>query len=68
LAKLSGAEFDRAYMDAMVMGHQTVAGKVMTEANSGSDLQLKAFAAKTLPTVQAHLKMAQDIQREVSAK
>jgi putative membrane protein len=67
LAKLSGAEFDRAYMDAMVMGHQTVAGKMMMEANSGADPQLKAFAAKTLPTVQAHLKMAQNIQREVSS-
>jgi putative membrane protein len=68
LAKLSGAEFDRAYMDEMVTGHQAVATKMMTEANSGSDPQLKAFAAKTLPTVQSHLKMAQDIQKEVSAK
>ena len=65
LAKLSGAEFDRAYMDAMVMGHQTVASEMTTEANGGTDPQLKAFAAKTLPTVQMHLKMAQDIQKEV---
>ena len=68
LAKLSGAEFDRAYMDEMVSGHQTVASKIMSEANSGTDPQLKAFAAKTLPTVQSHLKMAQEIQKEVSAK
>jgi len=67
LARLSGAEFDRAYMDAMVMGHQTVATKLMTEANSGADPQLKAFAAKTLPTVQSHLKMAESIQKEVGA-
>jgi putative membrane protein len=68
LAKLSGAEFDRAYMETMVMGHQTVAKTMMTEANSGTDPQLKAFAAKTLPTVQMHLKMAQDIQNEVSGR
>ena len=67
LAKLSGAEFDRAYMDAMVMGHQTVATDMMTEANGGSDPELKAFAAKTLPTVQGHLKMAQSIQKEVAS-
>ena len=67
-AKLSGAEFDRAYMDAMVMGHQTVAKNMMTEANSGTDPQLKAFAAKTLPTVQMHLKMAQDIQNDVGGR
>jgi putative membrane protein len=66
LAKLSGAEFDRAYMEAMVSGHQTVAKTMMTEASSGSNPELKAFAAKTLPTVQMHLKMAQDIQKEVS--
>ena len=65
LAKLSGAEFDRAYMDAMVTGHQTVAKNMMTEANGGADSELKAFAAKTLPTVQSHLKMAQDIRKEV---
>ena len=67
LAKLSGAEFDRAYMDAMVTGHQTVEKNMLTEAESGADPQLKAFAAKALPTVQNHLKMAQDIQKEVSA-
>jgi putative membrane protein len=68
LAKLSGAEFDRAYMDAMVMGHQTVASKMMMEAKTGTDPELKAFAAKSLPTVQTHLKMAQEIQKEVAAK
>jgi putative membrane protein len=66
LAKLSGAEFDRAYMDAMVSGHQTVHTKMMAEANSGTDPELKGFAAKTVPTVQMHLKMAQEIQKEVS--
>jgi putative membrane protein len=66
LAKLSGAEFDRAYMEAMVSGHQTVAKNMMTEASSGTDPELKAFAAKILPTVQMHLKMAQDIQKDVS--
>jgi len=68
LANLSGAEFDRAYMDAMVMGHQTVASELMTEANGGADPQFKAFAAKTLPTVQDHLRMARDIQKEVGGK
>jgi hypothetical protein len=38
----------------------------LTEANSGSDPELKAFAGRTLPTMQSHLKMAQDIQKEVS--
>jgi putative membrane protein len=68
LAKLSGAEFDRAYMDTMVTAHQTVEKKMMTEANSGADPEFKAFAAKAVPTVQTHLKMAQEIKKEVAAK
>jgi putative membrane protein len=67
LAKLSGAEFDRAYMDAMVTGHQTVGNNMRTEAASGADPQLKAFATKAIPTVQSHLKMALEIQKEVAS-
>ena len=66
LMKLSGAEFDRAYMTDMVMGHQEAVTDFTAEANSGADLQVKAFAAKTLPTIQGHLKMAQDLQKQVS--
>ena len=66
LMKLSGAEFDRAYMTDMVMGHQEAVTDFTAEANSGADPQVKAFAAKTLPTIQGHLKMAQDLQKQVS--
>lgn len=68
LATLKGAEFDRAYMDAMVTGHQTVENTMRTEAESGADAELKAFAMRTRPTVQTHLKMALQIQQEVAAK
>jgi len=67
LAKLTGAEFDRAYMQAMVTGHEAVATAMKTEASRGSDPELKAFAAKTLPVVQGHHKMAQDIHKELAA-
>jgi putative membrane protein len=67
LAKLTGAEFDRAYIEAMVTGHQAVATAMKTEASSGADAELKAFAAKTLPVVQGHHKMAQDIHKELAA-
>jgi hypothetical protein len=35
------------------------------EANSGTHPQVKAFAAKTLPTIQGHLKMAQELQKQI---
>jgi putative membrane protein len=34
LSKLSGAEFDREYMNAMVQGHEEVLGKVRSRAGS----------------------------------
>ena len=65
LSKLSGAEFDRAYMQAMVDGHRKVAGDFRTESKSGKDAELKAWAGKTLPTVEAHLKHAQKVNSGV---
>jgi putative membrane protein len=60
LAKLNGAAFDKAYMDAMVKDHEKDVKEFERESTSGKDPDLKAFAAKTLPTLQDHLKMARD--------
>jgi putative membrane protein len=65
LSKLSGAAFDRAYIDAMVNGHREAFGEVRTEAQSGADPDVKAWAAKVSSTVEAHLTHAQDQQREL---
>lgn len=65
LSKLSGAEFDREYMQAMVDGHKEVASELRKESQSGSDPELKEWAAKTLPTVEAHLKQAETINKSV---
>ena len=65
LSKLSGAAFDRAYIDAMVDGHRQALSEVRTEAQSGSDADVKAWATKASSVVQAHLTHAQDQQREL---
>ena len=65
LEKLSGAEFDRAYMQAMVKDHNTDVSEFRKESNSGKDPDVKAFAAKTLPTLESHLKLAQDDSKAV---
>jgi putative membrane protein len=65
LQKLSGAEFDRAYMDHMVKDHKKDIAEFQKESNSGKDPQIKAFAAKTLPTLQEHLKMAEATHAEI---
>jgi putative membrane protein len=58
LSKLRGAEFDRAYMELMVTDHEKDVGEFQSEASSGTDKDIKAFAAMTLPTLQAHLRLA----------
>src|SRR5207253_1949016 len=67
LAKLSGAAFDRAYMQHMVGGHRTVAAAFRTESKTGKDPEVKAWAEKTLPTIEEHLKLAQDTAKDVGA-
>jgi len=65
MEKLSGAQFDRAYMDDMVADHKEDVAEFKKQASSGKDSDLKAFAAKTLPTLEDHLKMAQSTDAAV---
>ena len=55
LSKLSGKEFDKAYVDAMVDGHKKTLDLMNMAAKDCKDSELKAFAAKTAPVVQMHL-------------
>jgi putative membrane protein len=55
LSKKSGADFDKAYVNAMVDGHKKVLDMMKDEAKNGKDADLKAFAEKTAPAVQTHL-------------
>jgi putative membrane protein len=61
LSKLSGEQFDHAYMSDMVKDHTKDVSEFRKESNAGKDPELKSFAAQTLPTLQEHLKQAQSI-------
>ncbi len=65
LSELSGAQFDRAYMQQMVSDHEKVVSEFKKESQEGRDSEIKAWAAKTLPTLQEHLQMAQAANRGV---
>ena len=65
LSGLSGAEFDRTYMQNMVRDHEKDISEFQREANSGSNADLKGFAAQTLPTLQEHLRMAKEAHQTV---
>jgi putative membrane protein len=62
LSKLSGKDFDKAYVDAMIDGHKKTLSLMQTEASNGKDAELKAFAGKTAPVVQLHLEKILKIQ------
>ena len=66
LAKLSGDAFDRAYIQEMVTDHQKDIAEFQKEATSGKDAAVKAFAAKTLPTLEEHMKLVQDVNQSLS--
>lgn len=66
LAKLSGSEFDKKYVDMMVEDHEDDV-KLFKEASEDSDdADLKAFAAKTLPTLQKHLERITTIDKNMN--
>lgn len=56
LAKLSGKEFDKKYVSMMIDDHKEDIDAFKKAADASSiDPDIKAFAAKTLPTLQQHL-------------
>ena len=65
LAKLSGDAFDKAYMADMVSDHIKDVAAFKRESTGAKDPDLKAWAGKTLPTLQDHLKQAKDVQAKV---
>jgi putative membrane protein len=62
LQKMQGPDFDKKYVkDAGVSAHKDAVKLFTAEANKGRDPDVKAFAAKTLPTIQHHYQMATDL-------
>jgi putative membrane protein len=65
LKSMQGADLDKEYMKRMVQDHKKDIKAFSTEAKKGKDPDIKAFAANTLPVLQEHLKLAQDIQKKM---
>lgn len=65
LQQARGAEFDRLYVRQQVAAHQQAVDLFSNYSQSGDTPQLKQWAAKTLPSLQEHLRMAQALQSSV---
>jgi putative membrane protein len=68
LQKLSGADFDKAYISDMVSDHKKDVKEFEKASQNLSDPELKAFAEKTLPTLQDHLRQAENLQAQIKGK
>jgi len=67
LNRLAGVEFDRAYMQAMVSDHDNAISAFRKFAEEGDDAELKAWAKKTLPTLEEHERHAKDVAVQIGA-
>jgi putative membrane protein len=66
LEKLSGEQFDHAYMQTMVRDHTKDVAEFRTESKTAKDPLLKNFVSQTLPTLEDHLKQAKRIAPKAS--
>jgi putative membrane protein len=65
LTSKNGKDFDKAYMKDAVDDHEKAVKLFEKESKDGQDPDLKAWAAKTLPTLQKHLDMAKATKKKV---
>jgi putative membrane protein len=62
LTDLSGAQFDRAYIDMMVEDHQAAVSEVEGKATDSANPEVQQWATRTLPTLREHLDRARQLQ------
>jgi putative membrane protein len=69
LEAATGADFDHKYADSMGVGaHRETVALFKKASTSSQDADVKAWAAQTLPTLERHLKMAEDLKKNVVSK
>ncbi|CAO4177461.1 DUF4142 domain-containing protein [Methylorubrum populi] len=64
LKSLNGADFTKQYHDDQVTAHKNATDLYKRYAEGGDNAALKAFAIKTKPHLDEHLKMAQDLDKK----
>lgn len=67
LSNLEGSQFDKQYILTMAHEHTQDVQKFQQESQSANSQTVKQFAATTLPTLQRHLKYAQELQSKIES-
>jgi putative membrane protein len=68
LSKLSGQDFDKAFVKDQLKDHQAEIRDFSAEAQSGTDTNVKTFASNVLPTLQQHLAQVKDLNKSEKSK
>ena len=69
LSERKGSSFDQHYADSIgVKAHQDTIKLFQKEVDKGSDADVKAWASKTLPTLQHHLEAARVLKAKTDAE
>ena len=61
----TGSDFNKAYAEQMVKDHKDTIDLFQKEAKDGIDAQVTAWAKNTLPTLEHHLMMAEEVQKQL---
>jgi putative membrane protein len=65
LSSLEGEQFDRQYLQTMIEEHKKAIELFEQQAQSGETPEVQKYAKQTLPGLQAHLEMAQQIEQQI---
>jgi putative membrane protein len=68
LSQMHGEAFDKAYMKDMVADHKEDVAEFKKESSAASNPEVKQWASDTLPTLEEHLKMAEQVASKVGAE
>jgi putative membrane protein len=67
LKTLKGADFDKAYLNMMVSGHDKELTKIDVEISSASDPDFKNLLQSVKPVLQRHADQARDLMKSPQA-
>jgi len=65
LAKKSGADFDREFVEHMIDDHEKDIKMFEKAANDAKDTDIRSFASKHLADLKSHLQIAQNLRSSV---
>jgi len=64
LEGMSGANFDKSYVESQLKAHEKTVNLLEKEISSGQDADAKAFAQSVLPTIKEHLQAVRTLASE----